>query len=66
MRATLARIAVGLALLGATANAQDVPTGREPGQRFPSVRLPVLADGRMTALASFRGRKVLLFEFASW
>ncbi len=66
MGRVLLRIVCGLVLLGAPVSADEIPVGRGVGERFPAVRLPALANARMTSLASFRGRKVLLFEFASW
>lgn len=39
--------------------------GMEVGQYFPDFRLPTL-DGEITSLSSFRGRKILLIQFASW
>ncbi len=37
----------------------------EVGQRVPEVVLPDLA-GRPVALDAYRGRKVILFTWASW
>ena len=45
----------------------EAPTiGREVGQVFPQVVLPSLDGKRAVALSEFRGKKVLLIEFASW
>ncbi len=41
------------------------PVGRSKGQMFPDFRLPNL-EGGWTRLSDFRGRKVLLVNFASW
>ncbi len=38
----------------------------EIGQPFPEARFPALKDGRPTAMADFRGKRVLLLVFASW
>ncbi len=37
----------------------------EVGQRVPEIVLPDL-DGRPVALHAYRGRKVILFTWASW
>jgi len=47
---------------------QDNPTpgiGMKVGEYFPDFRLPTL-DGEVVSLSSFRGRKILLIQFASW
>jgi hypothetical protein len=36
------------------------------GQPFPTLVLPALADGSPLSIERFRGRKVLLLQFASW
>ena len=36
------------------------------GQPLPDVRLPSIDGGAEVALSSFRGRRLLLIEFASW
>ena len=36
------------------------------GERLPELTLPALASGEPTELNSFRGKKLLLIEFASW
>jgi peroxiredoxin len=36
------------------------------GQRHPEFTLPNIHDGRPVALGQFRGKKVLLIQFASW
>lgn len=41
-------------------------TRPQPGDRFPVLTLPSLADGTPLSFAQFRGRKVLLHQFASW
>lgn len=45
---------------------QQLSVGTEVGQYFPDFRLPSLEDGSLLSLSSFRGKKVLLFQFASW
>jgi len=45
---------------------QQQSVGTEVGQFFPDFRLPSLEDGSLVSLSSFRGKKVLLIQFASW
>ena len=40
--------------------------GPRVGQRHPDFTLPDVASGRPVSLSEFRGKKVLLFHFASW
>jgi hypothetical protein len=41
-------------------------TRPQPGDRFPAFTLPSLADETPISIVQFRGRKVLLHQFASW
>jgi hypothetical protein len=55
------------ALLGTappSAGAKEVPV--RVGEPYPDLVLPSLADGSPLSVARFRGRKVLLLQFASW
>lgn len=55
------------ALLGTvspSASAKEVPV--RVGEPFPALVLPSLADGSPLSIEPFRGRKVLLLQFASW
>jgi peroxiredoxin len=36
------------------------------GERHPDFTLPGIADGKPKSLSDFRGKKVLLIQFASW
>lgn len=36
------------------------------GQRHPDFSLPSIHDGTPVSLSQFRGRKVLLIQFAAW
>lgn len=36
------------------------------GDRQPDFTLPDIADGKPVSLSDFRGKKVLLVQFASW
>lgn len=46
------------------ASAKEVPV--RMGEPFPAVALPSLVDGSPLSIERFRGRKVLLHQFASW
>jgi len=36
------------------------------GERYPNLTLANIADGKPVSLSDFRGKKVLLIQFASW
>ena len=36
------------------------------GEAFPAFRYPVLGEERLGAVSDYRGKKVLLIQFASW
>ena len=36
------------------------------GQRHPDFTLPTISDGAPVSLAQYRGKKLLLIQFASW
>ena len=38
----------------------------KPGNPHPNFALPAIGDGKAVSLSQFRGRKVLLINFASW
>ena len=47
----------------------EVSAGRynpKVGQRHPDFTLPTISDGKPVSLSQFRGKKVLLIQFASW
>ena len=49
-----------------SANASDQPTvGTKVGEMFPDFLLPTV-DGEYGRLSDYRGKKILLFHFASW
>jgi len=50
------------ALTGFRANADQPKTG----ERHPDFTLPRISDGQALSLSDFRGKKVLLIQFASW
>jgi peroxiredoxin len=44
----------------------EIAVGTDVGQRFPDFTFPALPDGRLTSLHEFRGKKLILLQFASW
>jgi hypothetical protein len=42
------------------------PYSPRVGERHPDFVLPTIRDGKAVALSQFRGKKVLLIQFASW
>ncbi len=46
------------------ASAKEVPV--RVGEPFPALVLPALVDDAPLSIERFRGRKVLLHQFASW
>jgi hypothetical protein len=66
---TMAKAATTLlALLGWALAAPALAQGYAPkvGERHPEFILPDIRTGKPVALADFRGKKVLLIQFASW
>ena len=64
---TLRFALLSIGLLGAaphSASAKEVPV--RVGESFPALVLPSLVDGSPLSIEQFRGRKVLLHQFASW
>lgn len=63
-RTTLATAAILSVLAAGDAGA----AGYAPavGARHPDFALPNIADGKPVSLSDFRGKKVLLIQFASW
>ena len=48
------------------ASAQSAPKiGVKQGEMYPDFLLPTL-DGKLERLSDYRGKKILLFHFASW
>ena len=44
----------------------EPPSGPKPGDPYPSYLLPSLRSGDPLSVAHFRGKKILLLQFASW
>ena len=53
-------------ILGSTARASAAPYAPKVGERHPDFTLPRIDDGAPVSLSNFRGKKVLLIQFASW
>ena len=64
-RLTLALAACGM-ILGATTQASAASYAPKVGERHPDFTLPTIGDCAPISLSSFRGKKVLLIQFASW
>lgn len=48
------------------ANGPAVAAPPTVGERHPDFALPELATGKPKSLSNYRGKKVLLIQFASW
>ena len=53
-------------LLGSPSHASAAPYAPKVGQRHPDFTLPTIGDRAPVSLSNFRGKKVLLIQFASW
>jgi peroxiredoxin len=62
-RAMLLTLFANLAGHGAAWGQSYAP---QVGQRHPDFVLPTITDRKPVALSQFRGKKVLLIQFASW
>lgn len=62
-RLLLATSALVSLVAAGTTDAGYAPT---VGARHPDFTLPDIATGKPVSLADFRGKKVLLIQFASW
>ena len=62
LRLTLTFLLTGA--LPLPSKAEEIPV--RVGEPLPSLVLPSLADGSPLSIEQFRGRKVLLHQFASW
>jgi hypothetical protein len=61
----LALAACGM-ILGSTWSASAASYAPKIGEKHPDFTLPRIDDGAPVSLANFRGKKVLLIQFASW
>jgi hypothetical protein len=64
-RQALALAACGI-LVGASAVAPAASYAPKVGERHPDFTLPTIGDRTPVSLSNFRGKKVLLIQFASW
>jgi peroxiredoxin len=61
----LAVAAFGM-MLGSTGRARAPSYAPKVGEKHPDFTLPRINDGAPVSLSNFRGKKVLLIQFASW
>jgi len=68
MRCLIIKTLCMIGALGQIPIAAAVAESYEPrvGQRHPDFTLPSIHDGGPVSLSQFRGRKVLLIQFAAW
>jgi hypothetical protein len=67
MRTLSTLLTLGLLATAAAAGTSEVEFQRARlGEEHPDVRLPTIDRADWLALSDFRGRKLLLIEFASW
>lgn len=60
------RLAVLLLVAAATMTARAESYSPRVGERHGNFTLPTIEDRRPVSLEQFRGKKVLLIQFASW
>ncbi len=61
----LALAACGI-MIGSTSRARAVSYAPKVGERHPDFTLPRIGDRAPVSLSDFRGKRVLLIQFASW
>jgi hypothetical protein len=66
MRKLVLALAAGGMMLGSSSRASAAPYAPKVGERHPDFTLPAIHDRAPISLSSFRGKKVLLIQFASW
>ena len=66
MRTIPRLILLGLILVAATPGRLDAQQRIEVGKPYPDFLLPRIDDSTPITLSQFRGKKVLLIQFASW
>jgi hypothetical protein len=57
---------LGAVTLASALTAVPVETGTQVGEAYPVAPLPSMTDGAPLSVARFRGRRVMLHQFASW
>jgi len=53
-------------MLGSTSQASAASYAPKVGERHPDFTLPAIGNRAPVSLSDFRGKKVLLIQFASW
>jgi peroxiredoxin len=53
-------------ILGSNSRASAASYAPKVGEKHPDFTLPRIGDGAPVSLSDFRGKKVLLIQFASW
>lgn len=66
MRALVRSVALGAVLVGVCAGAAARDGAPRVGLPYPDFSLPSIDGGAEVRLSDFRGKKILLFHFASW
>jgi hypothetical protein len=66
MRNLVLALATCGAMLGSTSVGSGAPYAPRVGERHPDFTLPTIDNRTQTSLSGFRGKKVLLIQFASW
>ena len=61
----LALVTCGM-VLGSISRAAAASYAPKVGERHPDFTLPTIGDRTPVSLSDFRGKKVLLIQFASW
>lgn len=59
-------VLVVAATMAVYAGGSEVTVGTEMGQLYPDYPLPSLYDGKPISISDFRGKKIILHQFASW
>jgi hypothetical protein len=52
--------------VGHAQRGDEITVGMREGQLFPDYTLRTMRTGELKSLSSFRGKKILLLQFASW
>jgi peroxiredoxin len=66
MQKLVLALAVWGMLFGSSASVSAAQYAPKVGERHPDFTLPTIGDRTPVSLSNFRGKKVLLIQFASW
>ena len=66
MRNLVLAVAAWGMIMGSSSRAHAAQYAPKVGQRHPDFTLPTIGDRAPVSLSNFRGKKVLLIQFASW